>query len=110
MDSEEREIFYYLKTFGEDYVSGREIARRAGGKRKYHDDPEWAKPLLARMVERGVLQGDPQGRYRIKPVPKRNKSPKWVSPDIARILEENGMKVETGSDNETAPDDYYDQL
>jgi predicted transcriptional regulator of viral defense system len=108
MDSEEHEIFYFLKTWGEEFVSAKEIARRASGKKKFYENPEWAKPLLMRMAERGVLESDTSGRYRIKPVPKKNKNKRWVSPDIAKILEESGVRVEGAG--ETGTDEYYDQL
>lgn len=108
MDSEEREIFQFLKTWGVEYVSFREISRRAGGKKKYHDNPDWAKPLLMRMQERGVLEGDSLGRYRIKPVLAKNKATRWVSPDIAKILEEKGVKVEGAA--ETGTQEYYEGL
>jgi len=78
MDSEEQEIFYFLKTWGEEFVSAKEIARRASGKKKFYENPEWAKPLLMRMQERGVLESDTSGRYRIKPVAKKNKKTRWV--------------------------------
>jgi hypothetical protein len=108
MDSEEQEIFYFLKTFGEEFVNAKEIARRAGGRQKFHKNPEWARPLLLRMQERGILEHNTSGRYRIKPVAKKNKDKRWVSPDIAKILEESGVKVEGAS--EVGTDEYYDQL
>ena len=108
MDSEEQEIFYFLKTWGEEFVSAKEIARRASGKQKFSKNPEWAKPLLMRMQDRGVLESDTQGRYRIKPVAKKHKDKRWVSPDIAKILEESGVQVEGGS--EVGTDEYYDKL
>ena len=108
MDSEEHEIFYFLKTWGEEFVSAKEIARRASGKQKFYKNPEWARPLLMRMQERGVLESDTQGRYRIKPLPKKNKKMRWVSPDIAKILSESGVQVEGGG--EVGTDEYYDAL
>lgn len=108
MDGDEREIYYFLKTRGEEYVNAVEIARRAGGKKKFHEDPDWAKPILMRMTERGILQGDALGRYRVKPVARKGKDKRWVSPDIAKILEESGVKVEDA--NELGSDDYYEQL
>ena len=108
MDGDEREIFYFLKSRGEDYVNAVEIARRAGGKKKFHDDPDWAKPILVRMTERGVLQADALGRYRVKPVARKGKDKRWVSPDIAKILQESGVEVEGA--NELGSDDYYEQL
>ena len=108
MDSEEQEIFYFLKTWGEEFVSVKEIARRASGKQKFYKNPEWAKPLLMRMQERGVLESDTQGRYRIKPIAQKNKNKRWVSPDIAKILQDSGVQVEGST--EAGTDEYYDKL
>ena len=110
MDSEERDIFQFLKSWGGDYVSHREIARRAGGKTKFHKNPEWAKPVLNRMQERGILDGDAQGRYRIRPVSHKNKAARWVSPDIAKILQEKGVKVEGAVTTDLGTEEYYDDL
>lgn len=107
MDIEEREIFLFLKTYGSTFVAAREICRRAGGRRRYDEDHEWAKPILARMVERSILESNSEGQYRIKPV-KKKKDTKWVSPDIARILKESGVDVDVGQ--EAASDEYYEQL
>jgi hypothetical protein len=112
MDASEREIFQFLKSWGGEFVNVREIARRAGGKKKFHDEPEWAKPVLMRMTERGILESDMLGRYRLKPLPKSKKQTKWVSPEIAKILQESGVKVEEigNTQGEVGSDDYYDQL
>jgi hypothetical protein len=107
MDVDEREIFLFLKTYGSDFVAAREICRRAGGKKRYHEDHEWAKPILHRMIERGILETNPEGQYRVK-VAKKKKAGKWMSPDIAKILQEGGVQIEdTG---EMGSDDYYEQL
>jgi hypothetical protein len=108
MDSEEREIFHFLQTWGDQFVSVKEIARRASGKKKFYDNPEWAKPLLTRMQERGVLESNALGQYRIKPVSKKGKDKRWVAPDIAKILQENGVQVEGVT--EAGTDEYYEGL
>ena len=108
MDSEEREIFDFLQTWGEEFVNPKEIARRAGGKRKFAKKPDWAKAILVRMHENGVLECDIAGRYRIKPVSKKDKNKRWVSPQIAKILQQGGMRVDEPI--EIAPDDYFDKL
>jgi hypothetical protein len=108
MDADEREIFHFLKTWGSDFIGATEIARRAGMKKKFYDDPDWAKPVLMRMEERGILQSDSMGRYRIKPVSRKDKQKRWVSPDIAKILQESG--VEVGDAGDVGSDDYYEQL
>jgi hypothetical protein len=111
MDADEREIYQYLKSWGGEFVAAREIGRRAGGKRRFHEEPEWAKPVLLRMQERGILESNSTGHFRIKPVPKKNKDKQWISPDIAKILKESGVEVESaGDESGIAPDEYYDQL
>lgn len=108
MDSEEREIFLFLKAWGAEYVGYLEIARRAGGKKKFQTDAEWAEPLLCRMQQRGVLESDALGRYRIKPISAKDKATRWVSPDIAKILGDKGIKIEGVT--EAGTDEYYDRL
>jgi len=108
MDSDERDIFHFLKTWGDQFVGVKEIARRASNKKKFYDNPEWAKPVLGRMQERGLLEGNALGQYRIKPETKKGKDKRWVSPDIAKILQENGMPVEGAG--EAGSDEYYEGL
>jgi len=108
MDADEREIFHFLKTWGAEYVGAVEIARRAGNKKKFFEDPNWAKPVLMRMADRGILQSDSSGRYRIKPLSRKDKNKRWVAPDIAKILQESGVEVEDG--NDVAADEFYEEL
>lgn len=109
MDIDEREIFLFLKSYGTDFVAPREICRRAGGRRRYDEDHEWAIPILLRMAERLILETNAAGQYRVKPKPKE-KNERWVSPEIAKILNDQGVKVEGQTTGEIAPDDYYEQL
>ena len=107
MDTDEREIFLFLKSYGENFVGPTEICRRAGGRKRFHEDNDWAKPILLRMVDRHILEVDPHGDYRIKRR-RKPKSTKWVAPDIAKILRESGVETEESED--IAADDYYEQL
>jgi hypothetical protein len=109
MDSDEREIYQFLTTWGTVFVGAKEIARRATSKKRFYDDPDWAKQVLMRMQDHGVLESDTQGRYRIKPISKKNRNKRWVAPDIDKILkesgvdiEESGVEVEAGGDNAPA--------
>ena len=109
MDSDEREIYDYLKTFGEEWVNAKEVCRRAAGKKRFNDENNWAKPILHRMKERGILEGDQLGRYRIKPPPKRGHTGRWIAPDIEKILKEGGVEVE-GEAVESLPDENLEQI
>lgn len=91
MDSDEKEIHDYLKGFGRQFVSAREICRRAGGKRKWAKNPYWAMPVLTAMVDKNILETDEMAHYRIKPDEKEERKKRWLSPEIAKILKEKGL-------------------
>ena len=111
MDADEREIYQFLKSWGSQFVAAREICRRAGSKQHFQEEPDWAKPVLLRMVGRGVLESNATGHFRIKRFSKKNRDKQQVSPDIAKILEESGVKAEdAGDEGDIGPDEYYDQL
>ena len=93
MDSDERDIFQYLKTWGKEFVGVKEVCRRAGAKKRYHEDPDWAVPMLVIMAERGILERDAAGRYRVKPKPKTKAGGRWISPEIEEILKKKGVAV-----------------
>jgi len=91
MDSDEREITAYLKSWGRQYVAAREIARRSGGKRRFKDEPQWAYPVLSRMLEKGMVETDGLGHYRnVQSAADGKKKKRWVSPHLRRILERSG--------------------
>src|SRR5580700_6406451 len=94
MDSEEREIYQFLKQRRDEFTAAREICRRAGGKQLSREDPEWAKPVILRMVERNILESDGNGHYRLKPPQRGEKMKRWVSPAIANALRSSGRKFD----------------
>ncbi len=94
MDSDEREIIEYLKTWGENFISAKEICRRAGGKRRYAEDNTWAMPILQRLKSVNLIEGDELGRYRLKPASKKSLKARWISPDIEKILRESGVQID----------------
>lgn len=105
MDADERDITHFLQTWGTTFVNVKEICRKAGGKRRFAVEPEWARPALDRLEDRGVVESDGNSRYRLKPE-KHDKNHRWVAPDISKILEEGGVQVEgTISGNLTAGGD-----
>ena len=90
MDAEEKEICNYLKGFAGQFISGREICRRAGGKWRYRESPEWAVPFLTRLVEKKVLESDASGHYKLIKQSKKDQKGKWLSPKMKEILSSNG--------------------
>lgn len=94
MDADELDICNYLKTWARQFISGREICRRAGGKHRFRDDPYWANQPLMRLVEKGLIETDSAGHYRL--IQKQKEQPrKWVSPHLKEILEKSGKEFGT---------------
>jgi hypothetical protein len=87
MNADERDICNYLKAWPGQFVYGRDIARRASGKWRYREDPEWAAPVLASLVEQKILESDSTGHYCLRV--KKEQQKKWTSPQIKQILEKS---------------------
>src|SRR5262249_11703925 len=100
MDSDEQDICNYLKSWPRQFISSREICLRAGGKRRFSEDPHWANQVLIRMAERGILETDTSGHFRLKPKEKAGRHKRWVSPQIRKILKESGKKFEGITDED----------
>jgi hypothetical protein len=88
MDADEREICTYLKSWRGQFVAGKEIARRASGKSRFRVEPHWAVPVLARLVEKGLVEADSTGHFRLRSDEKKEKK-QWVSPEIKKLLEKS---------------------
>ena len=94
MDADEQAICEYLKSWPRQFVSAREISRRAAGKQRFRDEPDWAVRILIRMLEKGLVEADSTGHYRLPPPEKRDRPKKWVSPQIKKILEQSGKQFD----------------
>jgi hypothetical protein len=103
----EREIYYYLKNRRRESITVREIGRRLGSRRKFHRYPDWAKPVLLSMSDRGILETEDNEHYRLKPPPKKDTQGKrWTSPAIAKLLQASGKNFDglLATDDD---DEYY---
>ena len=110
MDADERAIYYYLKSRRPNSAPVRDIARHVGGRRRFHYAPDWARPVLLRMTERGMVEADATGSYRLSPIPQWfTQGKRWVSSEMAEILKSSGK----GFSNPLTPEDeeaYYESL
>ena len=104
MDADERAICIYLKSWAGQFISAREIARRAGGKHRFRRDPDWALPILGRLVEKGILETDTTGHFRLVKREQKDQGRKWVSPQIKKLLEKSGKDFEKTFEIEGADD------
>jgi len=110
MDADEKEIYRYLRADSGQFVPATSIGRRAGGKHKHRESPDWAKPVLLRMVERGILETDSAGAYRLKPIPEPDGARRWVSPELAELLRKSSNKFDSLIQYEGDTEQYYDHL
>ena len=95
MDADERDIVNYLKSMPGQFISAKEISRRASGKRRHREEPHWALPVLVRMLEQGVVVQDPSHYYRLREAAKKERPKRWISPQMQRILDRRGKAEET---------------
>jgi hypothetical protein len=63
--AEERMVMDYLGSYRGEFVSAREVCRRAGGKQKWEEDERWAMPVLLSLVSMNLVESDNAGRYRL---------------------------------------------
>jgi len=110
MDADEREVYFYLKGQPEQFIPASSICRHAGGKHRFRDSSDWAQPALLRMLERGILELDATGAYRLKPMPETGARKRWVAPHIAAILKKSGTKFDHVIKEEDEVDAYYNSL
>jgi len=109
MDADEKDICIYLKSWAGEFVSAREISRRAGGKYRYRQNPDWAAPVLARLVDKKIIESDSTGHYRlVHRDGKKDTGKKWVSPHVKKILEKSGKGYEKIIEMET-PEDFFEE-
>jgi len=107
MGTEETVILKYLKTFPHQYVSGKQIARKAWDRKKFDKNPHWALPILTRMVREKLLITDNMGGFRITPEETEDHGakkhlPKKVEETIKKVREEaHGAELDAdhGSNN-----------
>jgi hypothetical protein len=94
MTTDEKAIMDYLKSWPTSYMSGREIARKVGGKKRYEDDRGWAIPSLLQLVRLGLIEPDLYGGFRLKKADKKKRGSMHVSPQVLEILQRSGRKFE----------------
>src|SRR4051812_42498317 len=92
LSADELQILDYLRGWNEKFITMMEICRRAGGRRKYEDTPDWAKNLMSRLVEGGMVQVNERGHYRIKTARNTSSAPTKARPTHKKtsgVVDEN---------------------
>ena len=66
MNTEETEIYEFLKARGANYVSVGEISKALGHGHRFQKDRFWARPILRRMEVDDHVESNCYGEYRVK--------------------------------------------
>ena len=66
MNADEKEIFDFVESFGDLYISVGEVSHRLGTRGRYQENRLWAKPLMLRMEVEGILESNQFGEFRVK--------------------------------------------
>jgi len=110
MDADQNDICQFLKSWPGQFVSRKEICRRAGGKWRFREDENWALPVLQRMLENHLVESDSTGHFRLMkhaPSDPKNKKKLWLSPAIKKILQQSGRNFAViDLDKELDPADW----
>jgi hypothetical protein len=107
MDADERSICLYLKACPGQFVSSAEISRRASTRRRSREEPTWAAPVLGRLVEKGLIEADTTGHYRLIKRERKQEERKWLSPQVRKILRESGRKFNVLFEIDEDEDDLF---
>jgi hypothetical protein len=94
MDAEEREICDFLKSYQNEYVASKEIAKRAGGKWRFREDPNWAVPVLMRLLDKKLVETDGYGHFRLPHAREKKEKKQWISPQLKKLLDEKAKEFE----------------
>ena len=94
MTPDEKAVIEYLKGWPSSFVSGREIARKVGGKKRFERERGWAVPVLAQLVRMGVIEDDHFGYFRLRLDRKKRRPKTHIAPHLLRILQNSGKKFE----------------
>ena len=66
MNEEELIVLTFLRVSPETYYARREIARRAVKRKVYDENPHWADAALVALLDKGLIEQDLTGLYRLK--------------------------------------------
>jgi len=75
LDGDEKDICVFLASCGGQFASRAEIARRAGGRRRFEEDPQWVSHALSRLTENGTLESNSSGHYCLRSRPQNGTKP-----------------------------------
>ena len=95
LGSDENCVLQYLNTWPDEFVSEKQIARRADSKDRFMTEPHWTYNALSQLLMMELIETDGTGKYRMKV--HRNEtggSKKFMAPHLRQILEKSGKNFD----------------
>lgn len=65
ISDEERQILALLKSSPERFFAAGEICKHASTRQRFTEDPRWALPHLRNLLDKGLVERDAAGHYRL---------------------------------------------
>src|SRR5438034_5672329 len=64
MSSDEQLVVEYLEQFPGIFISPMEVSKRAAGRGRFKEQPEWARAILHRLAQQNTVESNEFGHYR----------------------------------------------
>ena|SRR5205814_7560112 len=64
MSSDEQLVVEYLEQFPGIFISPMEVSKRAAGRGRFKEQPEWARAILHRLAQQNSVESNEFGHYR----------------------------------------------
>jgi len=93
MNSEEKQILDFLQPCPNVFFSHREIGKKAGTRRQFGLDPDWARPHLKHLAAKGHLKTNPLGQFCFVPSEERDKKVYKIGGHVKSISAEEAKKA-----------------
>jgi|SRR5467141_2670208 hypothetical protein len=66
MNHDDKMVLDYLGKYPTSFVSVMEVCKRAADRRRFAQQPDWARPILARLTQASMLECNASGQYKLK--------------------------------------------
>lgn len=102
---DERQVYLYIRNWAGQFISSREVARRADGKARFEQDRNWVHTPLSNLRDNGYIIANEHGQYKIKkdidPITgalvhpeadAKDKPKKFIAPVLQTMLDEHELR------------------
>jgi hypothetical protein len=65
VSAEQQQVLNFLRSSRTTAFSAMEVARKAGTRKQFEEDPRWAVECLRYLLDMKLIERDEQGRYKM---------------------------------------------